>query len=125
MVPILEPTTAAEVAYNVAHKKSRNTIERAIGTMKSRFRCCCKQSGGGIQFDPQISCKIITSCVVLHNYCRDRNIDQEVHPDVQLLLQEQGRATPPNIPAEGHNERVEILRGLEARRGLIANTFAC
>ena len=73
MIPLMDDSlTAAEAAYNRAHKRSRNTAERAIGVMKSRFRCLCKQSGGGIQYDPATCCQIVMACTVLHNYCRDR-----------------------------------------------------
>ena len=74
MIPILEPQSVEEVAFNKAHKKCRCTIERAIGTIKSRFRCLCKQSGGSMQFDLRINCNVIAACTVLHNYCGNRNI---------------------------------------------------
>ena len=37
MVPLLEFNTAKETKYNVAHKKCRYTVERAIGVLKSWF----------------------------------------------------------------------------------------
>ena len=72
MVPFIECSTAAEEAYNVSHKRTRNKIERAFGVMKSRFRCLCKETGGAISFDVDSACAIIMASFVLHNYCMDR-----------------------------------------------------
>ena len=42
MVPLLdEELTPKQKRYNGAHKKCRCTVERAIGVLKSRFRCQC------------------------------------------------------------------------------------
>ncbi|KAJ3665365.1 hypothetical protein Zmor_000862 [Zophobas morio] len=34
LTPLLHPRTPAEVAYNTAHKKTRNTVERCFGVLK-------------------------------------------------------------------------------------------
>ena len=83
MIPFENPVKPDEVAFNRAHKKSRCTIERGVGILKSRFRCLCKQSGGAIAFDVHRTCRIIASCIVLHNYCRDRNIAIEIDEDIE------------------------------------------
>lgn len=54
--------------YQKAHTKTRNTIERAFGLWKARFRCF-DASGGALQFDPSRCCTIITATAVLHNMC--------------------------------------------------------
>ena len=33
-----------------------------------------KKSAGGIMFNPNVASDIIIECIVLSNYCRDRNI---------------------------------------------------
>ena len=126
MTPLLDDRlSAAETAYNVSHKRSRNPAERSIGVMKSRFRCCCKQSGGGIQFDPATCCQIVMACIVLHNYCRDRNLPQDVAEDVQVLLDEE-RAWQEGTAREGsgYTDKQQIVMGIRARKLIIANNFS-
>ena len=37
--PVTNATTAAELRYNKKHAQTRNTVERAFGLLKMRFRC--------------------------------------------------------------------------------------
>ncbi|KAJ1105527.1 hypothetical protein NDU88_002932 [Pleurodeles waltl] len=39
MTPFSNPSTAAESAYNDAHKRTRSIVERTFGILKSRVRC--------------------------------------------------------------------------------------
>ena len=39
LIPFLNPVTPGERHYNYAHKKTRVTIERSFGVLKSRFLC--------------------------------------------------------------------------------------
>jgi hypothetical protein len=68
LTPYLRPTTRAEIKYNKAHKKTRNSIERCFGVLKRRFHCL----HGEIRMRPQRVCKIITACAILHNIAIDR-----------------------------------------------------
>lgn len=61
-------STAPQRIYQKAYTKTRNTIERAFGLWKSRFRCL-DLSGGALQFNPNCCCSIITATAVLHNMC--------------------------------------------------------
>ena len=61
-------STQPQKRYQKAHTKTRNTIERAFGLWKARFRCL-DASGGALQFDPSRCCLIITATAVLHNMC--------------------------------------------------------
>ena len=61
-------STAGQAKYQKAHTKTRNTIERALGLWKTRFRCL-DVSGGSLQFKPSNCCTIITATAVLHNMC--------------------------------------------------------
>ncbi|XP_068758191.1 putative nuclease HARBI1 [Montipora capricornis] len=61
-------STAPQRRYQKAHTKTRNTIERAFGLWKSRFRCL-DVSGGALQFNPNRCCTMITATAVLHNMC--------------------------------------------------------
>ena len=68
LTPIQKPDTPPEESYNQAHRRTRNTVERAIGVWKMRFRCLHK-TGGCLQSPPVTCVKIITACAVLHNIC--------------------------------------------------------
>ena len=121
MIPIEEPKGKREAAYQKAHTKTRNCIERAFGVYKSRFRCLCKQSGGSIQFDVDLSCKIIGACAALHNYCRKRNIPFEVAPDVRArILEEQNGREDENNP----DLKDDVIEGYIARKNVIDAYFS-
>ena len=37
-------------------------------------------------YHERTACDIIMSCIVLHNYCRDRNLEYSVEDDVKEML---------------------------------------
>lgn len=56
LTPVIgQQQTAAETAYNTAHAKTRNPIERTFGIMKSMFRCLDK-TGGELQLFKYSEC---------------------------------------------------------------------
>jgi len=75
------PTTRAELAYNAAHMKTRNIIERCFGVLKSRFRCLDK-SGGTLLYSAEKTCKIVVAAAVLHNFCITNNISTTIDEHV-------------------------------------------
>ena len=123
MVPLLEDTlTAKEKLYNATHKKCRCTIERTIGVLKSRFRCLCRKTGGGLQYQEEIACKIILSCIVLHNYCRDRNLDYNIDPDISESMRKEAQISINRKYVENQRDEVQLRLGQIARRSII-NSF--
>ena len=120
MTPFEEPQNKPEEAYNIAHKKCRCSIERAIGVLKSRFRCLCKQTGGCIQFDIDVICQIIASCVVLHNYCRDRNIEYPIDENIQRDLQDERDS---QVRRDTNNTENKVILGYRARQSVVAEYF--
>ncbi|XP_061170751.1 putative nuclease HARBI1 [Saccostrea echinata] len=66
LTPVNNPSTKAEERYNTAHIRTRNSVERSFGILKSRF-CCLDASGGSLLYSPQKACDIVVACVVLHN----------------------------------------------------------
>ncbi|XP_046543314.1 putative nuclease HARBI1 [Haliotis rubra] len=66
LTPVSNPENEKEEKYNRCHTATRNSVERAFGLCKSRFRCLHK-STGCLLFSPEKSIKIITACMQLHN----------------------------------------------------------
>lgn len=120
MIPFTDPTTKAEEAYNIAHKKCRCSVERAIGVLKSRFRCMCKQNGGAIQFDVEIACPIIAACIILHNYCRKRNIKQDIDIDIQEEIENDNYNRQQSSPFSNG----DVVLGYEARNRIVTEFFS-
>ncbi|XP_072166106.1 putative nuclease HARBI1 [Diadema setosum] len=78
MTPILDPQTAAEQAYNIAHRKTRVIIEEVNGQIKNKFRCLL---GHGMQIQPHRACNIITACCVLFNLSKEFKRDERDEED--------------------------------------------
>ena len=127
MIPYLEPDSTAKVKYNGRHKKSRCVIERAFGALKSRFRCLCKESGGALMFAPDMACAIIVSCMVLHNYCIERNFPMTTSEHVKKSIELENIANvsirPP--PTISQSDKTLSIRGILARNKLMVTHFSC
>ncbi|XP_045133692.1 putative nuclease HARBI1 [Portunus trituberculatus] len=86
LTPYLRPQPGYQLHYNRAHKRTRSVVERGIGQWKRRFHVLHSE----IHVTPPAKvCKIIFVCGVLHNICKQRNI--------QLLLEDS------QPPAEAEN----------------------
>ncbi|KAK0150858.1 putative nuclease HARBI1 [Merluccius polli] len=59
----LNPQLGAQLKYNIAHKNTRNLVERGIGQMKRRFHVL----HGEIRLSPERESTVITVCAILHN----------------------------------------------------------
>ncbi|XP_050092308.1 putative nuclease HARBI1 [Anopheles aquasalis] len=57
-----------EQLYNQRHKEATRFIERAIGLLKSRFRCLLGTKE--LYYVPEKATTIVNACVALHNICR-------------------------------------------------------
>ncbi|XP_071139758.1 putative nuclease HARBI1 [Mytilus edulis] len=84
MTPLLNPNSQKEIAYNKSHCKTRNTVERAFGVLKARFRCLQK-TGGSLQFNPPKCCKLIGACFRLHNKACSDGLPVPEDEDIQEL----------------------------------------
>lgn len=71
LTPVLNPTTQPERNYNVAHKRTRNIIERCFGVWKQRFPCLRRR----LMTKLQTSVAIICALAVLHNIARQGQDD--------------------------------------------------
>ena len=65
MTPYSNPSTASETRYNVSQKRTRSTVERCIGILKSRFQtkpmvCYCFLLNGQLLLsEPSSTCIIL------------------------------------------------------------------
>ncbi|XP_071084171.1 putative nuclease HARBI1 [Haliotis cracherodii] len=107
LTPVGDANTRPQQRYNGAHMKTRNTIERAFGVLKSRFRCLHKSSGC-LQFTPQKCAKIIMVAFKLHNFCVESRLanppalEEETVPEMNYTYQ-----GPLN---DGHRMRKELIQ---------------
>ena len=69
LTPIANPRCAEKVRYNNLHRKTRNSIERAFGVLKSLWRSL-DHTRGSLCSKPEKACKITVTCCVLLNICR-------------------------------------------------------
>ena len=112
MTPIMNATTPAEMNYNKKHSQTRNTVERAFGPLKMRFRCL-HNTGGCLQSPPERCAQIITACAVLHNMCVSNAVpvpdELDIHQSHDTAVNDSHEVVP------GHNDN----SGVEVRRKLI------
>jgi DDE superfamily endonuclease len=78
MTPFNNPRSPAEERFNVSQRRTRSTVERCIGVLKSRFRCVFKT----LDYSPRKVCNIFVAVCVLHNMCIDFGDEVEVDADV-------------------------------------------
>ena len=111
MTPISEPHSAAEKKFNKAHRKTRCIVERSFGILKSRWRIL-DHTGGTLCYKPAKVCKIILTCMILHNICR-RN-------GTPLI---DGPSQEPEIIGDDQHDNSRSLSGERQRQRLINNVF--
>lgn len=70
--PIANPQGLPEQAFNNAHARARNVIERCFGILQTRFRCLMKERVA--RYAPEYVASMIIFCAVLHNICVDNGI---------------------------------------------------
>jgi len=112
LTPLASPSTRAEVAYNSAHMKTRNVIERCFGILKSRFRCLDK-SGGTLLYSAEKTCKIVMAAAVLHNFCINNNIATAIDENIvqrHLAIQPAPQLPPPAAACSASELRQRIIR---------------
>ena len=66
-----------------------------------------------------IACDIIVSCIVLHNYCRDRNHEYSVDDDVKEILRRESEVTISWKHQEKTSEKEDLKLGQLDRNAVI------
>lgn len=105
MTPVLNPASAAERRYNVAHIATRNIVERTFGIWKKRFHCLTNK----LTLKLETVTTVISATVVLHNIAA-RYMD--LNDPEQVFMED--------VP--DYREPDNAL-GAAARRALIARHF--
>ncbi|XP_067204232.1 putative nuclease HARBI1 [Linepithema humile] len=110
---------SAEERYNSRQMSCRALIERCNGLLKMRFRCLLKHRV--LHYTPQIACKIINACAILHNICIKNDVPfPQYDDDWQDDIFNQNN---------GDNEEIEnrvnpeLAAGKRLRNKLIRNYF--
>lgn len=99
-----------ESKYNEKFNSARSVVERAIGMLKGRWRCLCKQRM--LHYKPTTCSKIINACSVLHNICIV-NFDNISEDEVFYELGDANEFTQfpagNSLHTEGNNNRSIVM----------------
>lgn len=110
MTPIVNAAVGTpEYNYTRRHIQTRNSIERCIGLLKSRFQCLSNK----LRYSPQKVGNIINVCGILHNICIEGRLNFEINepnmeddpPILQNILNNNGP-----VYREGDNVRRNLIR---------------
>ena len=111
MTPLQNPTSHQEMRYNWSHIRTRSSVERCIGVLKSRFRSIAAASGPLRQSPPKC-CRTIVVCAILHNIARKKKLPLVA----ELLYDENQENVFGNITNSQQNETaVNLRRSIIAR----------
>ena len=96
MTTIMQPQQMSHRMYT-CHAKTRNTIERTFGVLKSRFRCIRKDRLLG--YSPLTAVYIKNVCAVLHNVC----IKNSVPEPEEIFLEDEENDVEVQVPRSEHH----------------------
>lgn len=114
-------TTRGQAKYQKAHTTTRNTIERAFGLWKSRFRCI-DASGGAMQLEPEKCCQVIMATAVLHNMAVE---DKTPLPDLQVAPLQNPIIQPSDLDEDSNDDDDDDVNdGSTIRDQLIQDIFS-
>ncbi|KAJ8665956.1 hypothetical protein QAD02_007618 [Eretmocerus hayati] len=94
--------------YSDAIRGTRCKIEQTFGVLKGSWRCL--NGMRGLHYEPHFAAEIITSCVILHNFLREKGMPL---PDFYEHQAEADERIPPVMDGEyqlGLQERERIIR---------------
>lgn len=112
--PYDSPSTWTQINYNIRHRQLRSLIERVLGLLKARFRCCLKERK--LRYDPLTSGYIIYSCAVLHNFLIGCNYPID---DIEPIFEDEIN----NFDEDQQIDYNELRRGCQVRND-VAEYFA-
>lgn len=111
LTPLINPDGPHEEAYNKSHIKTRNTIEKALGVLKRRFRYLDTT----MRTNLDTTKAIIVASAVLHNIAIQTGVDMEdevrdVYTDMQHVLDNDPAMQDDNAAVQGRLKREQIIR---------------
>ncbi|CAH2100522.1 unnamed protein product [Euphydryas editha] len=121
-VPNAEESTPAAY-YNKLHATARNTVVRAIGRLKGRFRCLLMHRV--LHYHPDVVAKIVVARCVLHNICNRAGLPapalNEYENQEELHFQ-----TAVHTQAAPRHDTIsqEAVMGQSSRHDLIFKSFS-
>ena len=113
ITPLQDPQTPAEKRFNISHRSTRASIERALGVLKRRF----PELTTTLQYTPEKSAKIIIASVILHNIAI-------AHREPEPEVDESGVCDDDRLEescVQGHDDVASA--GAGARRSIIVRHF--
>ncbi|XP_048488930.1 putative nuclease HARBI1 [Plutella xylostella] len=90
LTPVRNPVTPAEENYNKVQIRTRNVVARTFGVLKRRFPCLQR----GLGYKLTTSCKIISTCCILHNIALRNEIAND-HLGFEAIANLQEPLVPP------------------------------
>ncbi|XP_059055881.1 putative nuclease HARBI1 isoform X1 [Achroia grisella] len=103
-----------EDRYNSRHMRTRNTVERVFGVLKSRWRCLL--AARELHYAPRAAGRISIACAVLHNMCIDQNLTT---PDLSSEDINYESARQPSATVWHQSSTAALDRGRATRNSLI------
>ncbi|XP_041039649.1 putative nuclease HARBI1 isoform X2 [Carcharodon carcharias] len=114
MTPYRGTRSKAQERYNRAHVTTRKVVEKAVGALKSRFRCL--RSGGTLQYSPVKVSKIVVVCCALHNFALQEgltlHLEDDLAPEVEELEEcnvDPDSDVPPGVWEEARTARDHLV----------------
>jgi len=99
MTPFDRPNTPAQMKYNEAQIKTRNSVERAFGVLKQRFNCIRH-----LRLKLSSCLTVSVACFVLHNIAVQYGL--ELDEDVELEEDDEFEPEPPTIAGMMARQRI-------------------
>ena len=72
-------------------------------------------------YHESIACDIFVSCMVLHNYCRDRNLEFSVDDDVKEMIRKENEVSVTRKQQENTSDKEAFKMGQFARNSVISS----
>ena len=88
LTPFSDPLTVGDKRYDSAHERTRVLIERAFGTLESRFLCLSHKMTEALPLTAAKRCQITVACIGLHHKARRLKLPDEPVLDIEHLLED-------------------------------------